>query len=1695
MTTIPNINLTKLHADIVALKGSLVYDYNPLRVFKIDSPNIEYSDYTLNSWLEEKDLKQGTYTILSNTGKYDTLVSDNGSLSILGEEVSISYLKHNYLCKEENENTLFAVFQENIKNNGVGIIDNLDTSLLNFDITRPLTIDAQDSYDGTVNLIYNDNYSIPKLINTRFAPIGDNKYQIVDREGEDDTNLYPQNSFESSIALQKITKGIVDIEFRGVNGNGNLPVGNYVFYFKLSDEDENPTDFIGESSVVTCHNGNLLDPFSVEGGVEDQNSHKQVHFVLKNIDSAYNRVIVYYTRTTSSSTGVLQVEHRELLESYDIYNGSANITITGYEPTNLVDESEINTSYEIVGSAKAQAICNNRLFLGNIKKPEINYKALKNLALHFYPHVVRQSVGYVDKDYNVSSGNEGIYPGEYYNTKNIYHYTGYWNDEIYRFGIVFIMKDGSLSPVFNIRGRCNITTEEEETNPDVNKVKALKLFLSDNISDLDNPDVLDYIYEIPYDLDHYTINNEAYQESVNNTIFTNLENTRGVFNINSRESQLTPTDTYAYGIKISVDDDRVIKILQSFTKGYFIVRQKRLATTLCQAITIGTDRISHLPLLPVPQGYLTEGFLDSNRILNNSFQSRTIVGTNAVQGSAAICPEYELRQNYFNPLFTSTNYSVQLALDQYKDQTLDSSNNYFYPINDYIQSNKDFLGKVYIQAVPDSTTAIKNKSLVYSSKAGEAEEAKRFSYVFNKRKTEKNTSIARGAWSPYLGLESTKIGTIENLKRIDIKMPDYSSSNLEDMFHIRYQDYNAFYAVSERKSFDEYNIEESSTIKSLDLIKVFRGDCYICNFTHRMVRNFQDPSFPVNDDILDTETWKTHYKLNKGGKSTNEKDSTITFKIGSDGTVSSVPNEDVDIAETAKINRGDVNAVKIGHWVTFKIMSNFNLSMRSVDETHIDEMALTHKGRTFYPLYPMSTEGTNKVPEAFIMNEGYGRTTSDQHRLLSKELPTERTDFSTRIMYSELGVNNAISNNLRIFKSGNHKDYSTNYGQLVKLVAQNSYLVCVFEHGIGAIEINERAAINQAKAEQVYIKSVSVLPEKMSMLHLDFGSQWPESVISTPTGIYGVDTVAKVIWRLTVNGGIETLSDFKVQNFLNNNITFSLQETSPIVGIRNVKTHYNAFKKDVIFTFYDDINAVEDKAWSLCYNEDTNVKTFTTFYSWLPSYSANIDNIFFTFDRQASKELAMLYDYQGKLKLSSDDGYSYSDLHLFNKDAASIKNSNICKAHITYTGTSDYELAIDNKYISNKIFDLYKEEGKDYYKLILPNSLNSDIYHIPIIIREYQTDINGQRILLRKLNTTLMICTEQYRTQLQNYIWKHGQAGLMQLDTEIKPTNWYGKQHPFEFEFIVNKDIYTHKIFENLIILSNKTKPESLHFEVVGEVYTFAKDKLNMFYRQEATKQLYQYYGYDITYNKEYLKLNPKHRWDKYSGHFDKSIMFPLRVTRQDSLNEVYDYYQKMTSNSLDYQSLSGAEITYDKLLNDFNVNVHIPVYPLEGHEEVKITPEQYEYYKRTNVQVRKEGDNYYKLVPYGRRLGNAQYESDRWLIQIPSINYVEKNEGDWTNGVPPLNVYYNPLPEDGPINDYIDDPEQPNPFPDKNIFINNDGTSLYKYDDIKQINISDWGNYKQTRLRDKYIKIKIRYDGEDLAVIAAIVTLFQKSA
>ena len=59
-----------------------------------------------------------------------------------------------------------------------------------------------------------------------------------------------------------------------------------------------------------------------------------------------------------------------------------------------------------------------------------------------------------------------------------------------------------------------------------------------------------------------------------------------------------------------------------------------------------------------------------------------------------------------------------------------------------------------------------------------------------------------------------------------------------------------------------------------------------------------------------------------------------------------------------------------------------------------------------------------------------------------------------------------------------------------------------------------------------------------------------------------------------------------------------------------------------MFTFYDNTYGFEEKVWNLCWNELLN--KFITFYSWVPSFMENINNVPFSFDRNVSKWITKL---------------------------------------------------------------------------------------------------------------------------------------------------------------------------------------------------------------------------------------------------------------------------------------------------------------------------------------------------------------------------------------------------------------------------------------------------------------------------------------
>ena len=95
----------------------------------------------------------------------------------------------------------------------------------------------------------------------------------------------------------------------------------------------------------------------------------------------------------------------------------------------------------------------------------------------------------------------------------------------------------------------------------------------------------------------------------------------------------------------------------------------------------------------------------------------------------------------------------------------------------------------------------------------------------------------------------------------------------------------------------------------------------------------------------------------------------------------------------------------------------------------------------------------------------------------------------------------------------------------------------------------------------------------------------------------------------------------------------------------------------------------------------------------------------------------------------------------------------------------------------------------------------------------------------------------------------------------------------------------------------------------------------------------------------------------------------------------------------------------------------------------------------------------------------------------------VQKNENEWK--VPPLIIDY--LPNDLETNE-ITESVLPPKYKDTTVESGND-----KYWP-NNLDLNKWTATKQMPLRDKYIKIRIRYDGTEKAIISAIKTIYTES-
>ena len=224
----------EVYLNTLRQKGNLAYEYNPFHNYQTD---VDLYEVSTNIGTILVPLGQAV-----NSKNGELLTKKNGKWIDKRGSIILNYI-------EAKNGKLFAK---------AGSLIDLDTDKLNFDLNHPVDITIQPSYDGSVNLILNDNKNIPRLINSRFSAREKSTYEIVDRIGENDTNIYNSKSFDKDTSLYFQYEYNPIVQYMGYI-KGILPVGQYCFYFTYCDADNNESDYITETGLIPLFIGSDKD--------------------------------------------------------------------------------------------------------------------------------------------------------------------------------------------------------------------------------------------------------------------------------------------------------------------------------------------------------------------------------------------------------------------------------------------------------------------------------------------------------------------------------------------------------------------------------------------------------------------------------------------------------------------------------------------------------------------------------------------------------------------------------------------------------------------------------------------------------------------------------------------------------------------------------------------------------------------------------------------------------------------------------------------------------------------------------------------------------------------------------------------------------------------------------------------------------------------------------------------------------------------------------------------------------------------------------------------------------------------------------------------------------------------------------------------------------------------------------------------
>lgn len=233
--------------------------------------------------------------------------------------------------------------------------------------------------------------------------------------------------------------------------------------------------------------------------------------------------------------------------------------------------------------------------------------------------------------------------------------------------------------------------------------------------------------------------------------------------------------------------------------------------------------------------------------------------------------------------------------------------------------------------------------------------------------------------------------------------------------------------------------------------------------------------------------------------------------------------------------------------------------------------------------------------ESSAFNFGALKTVTDRSYIsLVGRVPFLNNNFSTRIMYSELHNNSDIENRFRNFLPSAYRDYSKEMGSITGITVlnnSNNYIICIQESGTSLIPIADRSLVASTdlstSAGQLLFEGSGILPtmDRVQVLSKTHGTKWLSSIVNSNSAVYYVDIENTKIVQLSPT--ISFISDYNIQSFL-----LKVKDTYSYKSVnllnKNIYSYYDLKSNNVHFTFRDSICSAprQDEnpyAWEVSY--------------------------------------------------------------------------------------------------------------------------------------------------------------------------------------------------------------------------------------------------------------------------------------------------------------------------------------------------------------------------------------------------------------------------------------------------------------------------------------------------------------------------------